>query len=275
MLSITEYANALIFASGAPIPAEPNFGTQTVDIKSTNQQSEPFGPAVRFIRIHTDRDCAIKFGPSPEASPADTRMSANAVEVFAVQPGHRVSVIAIGEGRDMEGLALLRVLADPQAAQARAEELGAPTAAANKAAAEAKAAAAEVEHARAEVAARETALAQQAEALAIAQQKLDADTANLADNREALDGRIAVAEIENQRMTDFEKRLAAREDELENRERAFANRETKLAAREDALKVSEAGYANRMARLKELAGGAQCDREINSASEVYRPDADR
>ena len=182
MLTISEYANATVLAGGAPIPAEPNLRTLVLEVGSASQASEPFGPAVKFIRVHNaDGAVALKFGPSPVATPADAHMSANSTELFAVLPGHRVAAVAIGEVRDMEGLALLRVLADPKAAQARSEELAATTAASNKAAAEAKAATEEATRAQAVLAVKQHKFDTRATALATARQDLDAQAAKLSD----------------------------------------------------------------------------------------------
>jgi len=98
-LYISEYATAPIL-SGAQllIAGEPSIHSQVLEVGDKSQASEPFGPSTKYIRVFTDEDCALKFGPKPEATVADARMAANTTELFAVQGGHRVAAIGAGRG---------------------------------------------------------------------------------------------------------------------------------------------------------------------------------
>jgi hypothetical protein len=240
MLNVTEYSSALVLAGAAPIPAEPSMRSQTVEIESASSASEPFSTATRFIRVHTDRGCALKVGAAPVATPADTRISAGGAEYFAVQPGHRIAAVAIKEAQDMDSLtALLQVLADPKASQTRAKELAVAAAVAAKAAAEAKAAAAAVDSARADITARETALKS-------AQQTLEAERAQLKADRGKVDSQSAQLQADSERLTAKAAELTKAAESITERERAIAAREKQVAA-------AEAGYSNRIAKLRELA----------------------
>ena len=253
-VTISEYSNMLMLTGGhLPIASEPSTHTQVLDVDGESRASQAFSAGTKFVRIHAYSGCALKFGQTPVATPADTRMSAHSTELFGVQPGDCVAVIAIEQGEDMDSTALLRVLADAPAAQARADMLAKAEAAAKQAVKEAKAAAAATEQAQAVLATKQQDLETRTVALETARQDLDAQASKLAADREALDGRTALAKTEDERMSEFEKRLETRQAELLKRERAAANREQQLAAREDALKVAEQSYSQRMLRLKELA----------------------
>lgn len=94
-LYISEYAD---LAKGPtkgdmPAPQEPRLAAQTVAIGGASLQSSAFNANTRFVRIHTDAICSIKFGSDPTAVNTEGRLAANATEYFGVVPGHKVAVI--------------------------------------------------------------------------------------------------------------------------------------------------------------------------------------
>lgn len=67
--------------------------TQTVTIGGASTQSQVFNERTKFVRLHCDAICSIKFGASPTATADDARMVANQTEFFGVTRGHRLAVI--------------------------------------------------------------------------------------------------------------------------------------------------------------------------------------
>lgn len=94
---ISEYAEmAQVQSSKERIsaPQEPSVAEQTpVAIGGASVQSAAFAQTTRFVRIHTDAICSIKFGDNPTATADDKRLAANATEYFGVKPGQKVAVI--------------------------------------------------------------------------------------------------------------------------------------------------------------------------------------
>jgi uncharacterized protein (DUF3084 family) len=271
-LYISEYASMLVLSGGqVPIGAEPSSRSQALEVGDASQVSEPFGPSTKFVRVHAEGACSLKFGRDPIATQGDARMSANTTEMFAVQGGHRVAVIGSGrQSQDADGVfALLQTIADPKAVQTRLAELKATADNSAKTLAEAKAASAELERTKTDLAAREKALAQQSAALAATQQALEAQAAKLkaereaayqdletrrkADSARAQDLTAKTAALESARQSAAQT-MADTEAAMSRREKAIAAREQLVTAREQAVAVSEQTYSTRMARLKELAG---------------------
>lgn len=77
-------------------PKEPAIAEQTVSIGAASVPSSPFNARTKFVRIHTDTICSIKFGAAgqvPVATTSSGRMGADQVEFRSVDAGARVSVI--------------------------------------------------------------------------------------------------------------------------------------------------------------------------------------
>jgi hypothetical protein len=100
-LYISEYAR-VTQASGpgsavVQAPEEPPVTTQVVDFTSGVAQSVAFSVKTRFVRIHTDAICSVKFGAAPTATVNDPRLAAGQTELRGV-PGDgsaaKVSAIA-------------------------------------------------------------------------------------------------------------------------------------------------------------------------------------
>lgn len=74
-------------------PQEPANLVQTPVAIGAEAKSTAFLETTRFVRIHVDAICSIKFGTAPTATVDDARMAAGATEYFGVRPGDKVSVI--------------------------------------------------------------------------------------------------------------------------------------------------------------------------------------
>jgi hypothetical protein len=74
---------------------QPNVADQPVAIGVAHAESNPFNTATRVILLQADAACEIMIGAAPVAvSGTSLRIPANVVPIaFAVQPGHKVSVI--------------------------------------------------------------------------------------------------------------------------------------------------------------------------------------
>ena len=93
-LYISEYAVLASAQSGsAQVAAEPSLAVQKVDFSGGVAPSAAFNAQTKFIRLHTDATCSIRFGGSA-ATTSYPRMSAGQTEYFGVQPGSKLSVIA-------------------------------------------------------------------------------------------------------------------------------------------------------------------------------------
>jgi hypothetical protein len=89
-LYISEYAR-VTQASGpgsavVQAPEEPPVATQVVDFTSGVTQSAAFNAKTRFVRLHTDAICSVKFGVAPTATVNDPRLAAGQSELRGV-PG--------------------------------------------------------------------------------------------------------------------------------------------------------------------------------------------
>lgn len=94
-LYICEYQTAAwTTAGGLPSAQEPPIAEQTVAIGGTSAPSVVFNVATRFVRIHTDVVCSIKFGAAtPTAAATNKRLAANSTEYFGVRGG--VDMVAV------------------------------------------------------------------------------------------------------------------------------------------------------------------------------------
>lgn len=94
---ITEYVNAPPIQNGQmlAVGAEPAIAEQRVAIGGASASSAAFNAKTKFVRIHTDAICSIKFGASGSTTAVATekRMAANTTEFFGVVPGQVVANI--------------------------------------------------------------------------------------------------------------------------------------------------------------------------------------
>lgn len=84
-LYITEYAD-ITNAKGGYVQCgeEPAVTEQVVNITGVSAQSAAFNAKTRYVRLHTDIICSIKFGSSPTATTSSARMAENQTEFFGV-----------------------------------------------------------------------------------------------------------------------------------------------------------------------------------------------
>ena len=83
-LYISEYAR-VTQASGpgsavVQAPEEPPVATQVVDFTSGAAQSAAFNTKTRFVRIHTDAVCSVRFAAAPTATVNDPRLAVGQTE---------------------------------------------------------------------------------------------------------------------------------------------------------------------------------------------------
>jgi len=87
-LYISEYAR--MTPSSGPgntvvqAPEEPPITTQVVDYTSGAAQSAAFNAKTKFVRLHCDSICSVKFGANPTATVNDPRMAAGQTEFRGV-----------------------------------------------------------------------------------------------------------------------------------------------------------------------------------------------
>lgn len=95
-LYISEYEE-MPHTSGSKVQAalEPEITNQKVAIGGASAPSSAFNARTRFVRLHTDAICSVKFGLSPTAAATDKRMAANATEYFGVPQGVSMKVAVI------------------------------------------------------------------------------------------------------------------------------------------------------------------------------------
>src|SRR5215510_4199255 len=65
-------------------PEEPPIATQVVDFTSGAAQSAAFNAKTRFVRLHTDAICSVKFAANPTATVNDPRLAAGQTELRGV-----------------------------------------------------------------------------------------------------------------------------------------------------------------------------------------------
>jgi hypothetical protein len=83
-LYISEYAR-MTQASGpgnsvVQAPEEPPLAVQVVDYTSGAAQSAAFNAKTRFVRLHADTICSIRFAANPTATANDPRLGAGLTE---------------------------------------------------------------------------------------------------------------------------------------------------------------------------------------------------
>jgi len=95
VLDISEYQRLAADqqTSAVMTGVEPAMVAQQVAIGGSSAQSAAFADTTRFVRVHTDVACRVKFGPDPTAAATSMRMAAGQTEYFGVYPGHKVAVI--------------------------------------------------------------------------------------------------------------------------------------------------------------------------------------
>ena len=93
-LYISEFS---VLASGqggvAQAAAQPPLAVQVVDFSGGAAASSAFSAQTRFVRIHTDAVCSVRFDGST-ATTSYPRMAADQTEYFGVQPASKLSVIS-------------------------------------------------------------------------------------------------------------------------------------------------------------------------------------
>ena len=87
-LYISEYAR-MTQASGPgnaviQAPEEPPIASQVVDFTSGAAQSAAFNAKTRFLRLHTDAICSVKFAANPTATVNDARLAAGQTELRGI-----------------------------------------------------------------------------------------------------------------------------------------------------------------------------------------------
>lgn len=85
-------ANAIVQA-----PEEPPVATQVVDFTSGAAQSAAFNAKTRFVRLHADAVCSVRFGAAPTATASDPRLAAGQAELRGIPAdgtASKVSAIA-------------------------------------------------------------------------------------------------------------------------------------------------------------------------------------
>lgn len=94
VLYISEYADLPLF-NGQIIPTgqEPSVAEQNVAIGVASAQSAAFDGNTKFVLVHTDAICSIKFGANPTAVATEARMAAGETRFYGVKPGDKVAVI--------------------------------------------------------------------------------------------------------------------------------------------------------------------------------------
>jgi hypothetical protein len=96
VLYISEYSDMRLSYGQLAIqaPFEPSLAEQHVAIGGTSTPSSAFNDKTKFVRLHTDAICSVKFGTSPTAVTTEKRMAAGQTEFFGVRPGDKVAVIS-------------------------------------------------------------------------------------------------------------------------------------------------------------------------------------
>jgi hypothetical protein len=88
-LYISEHAS-----TGNQIVTQPPLAEQVIVIGPNAEQSIAFGEHTRIVRLHASVACSIAISKAPEVTIDNARLAANQTEIFAVQPGDRLAVIA-------------------------------------------------------------------------------------------------------------------------------------------------------------------------------------
>lgn len=73
---------------------EPAVASQAITFTGTAGLSAAFNVNTRFVRLHADGLCCVKFGSAPVAvASTDARMAASSTEFFGVVGGQKVSAV--------------------------------------------------------------------------------------------------------------------------------------------------------------------------------------
>ena len=75
-----------------PAASEPGLVDQALTY-TTTAASNAFGANTRYVRLISDANFHFVFGASPTATTGAAKLTANAVEYFSVQPGHKVAAV--------------------------------------------------------------------------------------------------------------------------------------------------------------------------------------
>jgi hypothetical protein len=100
-LFIAEFADLPVGLAGkvGQFAMQPPLAEQAIANAGGNVQSNAFNAQTRYVRLHTDSICAIKFGTNPTAvasgASGTARMAANQTEYFAVPMNAGFKVAAI------------------------------------------------------------------------------------------------------------------------------------------------------------------------------------
>lgn len=95
-LYISEYTNLASYlgtANSVQAAGEPTTAVQVLDFSGGAVSSEAFNAQTRFVRLHTDAICSLRFDGSA-ATISYPRMAADQTEYFGVRGGSKLSVIA-------------------------------------------------------------------------------------------------------------------------------------------------------------------------------------
>ena len=95
-LYITEYARqALDYRGIVAAGEEPAITVQKIAIAAGSTSSAAFNAKTRFVELHTDAVCHVRFGAAPQTAViTDKRMAANQTQFFGVKPGDIVANLA-------------------------------------------------------------------------------------------------------------------------------------------------------------------------------------
>lgn len=94
VLYISEFHDVALMNGLPQIAQTPPAAQQTVAIGGASVQSAAFNALTRFVRVHTDAICSIRFGSNPTVVATDARLAANQTEYFGVNPGDKIAVIS-------------------------------------------------------------------------------------------------------------------------------------------------------------------------------------
>jgi len=96
-LYVTEYIDTARSgdATAPSFPAEAAIAEQTVAIGGASVQSSAFQNNTRYVRLHTDAICSVKFGTNPTATATTSRMAAGSERVLGVPMGAGFKVAVI------------------------------------------------------------------------------------------------------------------------------------------------------------------------------------
>lgn len=98
IIYISEYDQLASQEYGPPVPVglEPAIATQVKDYSGGVVQSDTFNANTRFVMVHTDAACHVKFGAGPTATTSNQRLPADATIFFGVDPTKSLKISAIG-----------------------------------------------------------------------------------------------------------------------------------------------------------------------------------